>query len=288
LEYENELTDGICRYLLISASIAMSAIGIWSMHYIGNRAIILTTDGMMSTISYSSGFTAISFFLPFIVLMLAFYFIGITESLNLIFICVSGTMTGVAICAMHYVGQLGINNYDLHYDVPHVVGAAIIAIFASIIALSVFFLLRTFWTDIWWKRSLSATILAAAVSGMHWTATVGTSYSSKGLQNAVGGLSPKTVVIVCTLLVSYSFTLNQPSEGIVKETDGFKSASSCALLLTLAVIARRRSTRFAKGAHQLVLACTFFDPDGRVMVTPDGRLPNQKIIDHYIERVSVP
>jgi NO-binding membrane sensor protein with MHYT domain len=288
LEHEMELTDTIRRYLLISASITMGAIGIWCMHYIGNRAVILKMNGLSSNISYSSGFTAISIFLPISVLMLAFYFIGITEHLNLVFICLAGSLTGVAICGMHYVGQLGINNYNLHYSIPHVVGAVIIAIVASIIALSLFFLLRAFWTDSWWKRCFSAIILAAAVSGMHWTATVGTLYSSKGVRQLPGGLSPKSVVIVCTLLVSSSFILNQISQEIVKETDRFKSALTCALLLIFAVIAKRRSTKFADRAHQLVLACTFFDPDGRVMVTPDGLLPNRKIIDRYIERVSAP
>jgi len=195
-------------YLLISSSITMGGIGIWCMHYIGNRAIVLENGGLKSQILYSSGFTAISFFLPIGVLMLAFYFIGITERLNLVFVGIAGTMTGIAICGMHYVGQLGIVNYHCSYDVPHVVGAAIIAVFASNVALSMFFLLRASWIGSWWKKILSASFLAATVSGMHWTAAVGTSYSSKGLQQPPSELSSGEIVIVCTTLVSTSFTSN--------------------------------------------------------------------------------
>jgi NO-binding membrane sensor protein with MHYT domain len=235
------------------------------MHYIGNRAIVLTTapQGSTSHISYSSGFTAVSFFLPISVLLLAFYLLGLIERLHLLsVVALAGALTGAAICGMHYVGQQGIENFNCHYRAAYVAGAATIAIIASILALSLFFLLRAYWTDTGWKRSMCATLLAAAVSGMHWTATVGTSYSPKARQQPTKELSPKAVVIVCTIL----------------------SLTSCALLLILAVIARRRGVRFASRAHQLVLACAFFDSDGRIMVTSDDLLPNHKIMDHYIER----
>lgn len=185
----------------------MGGIGIWCMHYIGNRAIALTTapQGSTSHISYSSGFTAVSFFLPISVLLLAFYLLGLTDRPHLLSVVVlAGALTGVAICGMHYVGQQGIENFDCHYRAAYVAGAATIAIIASILALSLFFLFQAWWTDTGWKRSLCATLLAAAVSGMHWTATVGTSYSPKARQQPSKGLSPKAVVIVCTILVRLS------------------------------------------------------------------------------------
>ena len=173
------------------------------MHFIGNRAITLGDGRSQAQIVYNSGFTAVSFFLPIGVLLGAFYLLGVTESNNQVYIAGSGILTGAAVCGMHYVGQLGIANYHCHYRAGNVVGSAIIAVLASLVALSVFFRFRAAWTNQWWKRLFCASILACAVSGMHWIATVGTSYTFKGLEYDYGsGLSRSQTVIICAVLVS--------------------------------------------------------------------------------------
>lgn len=173
------------------------------MHFIGNRAIVLAKGESDEQIVYSSLFTAVSFFLPIVVLLGAFYILGASEKATPYYIALSGTLTGLAVCGMHYVGQLGISNYLCSYRVAFVVGAGVIAVFASVVALSVFFRLRQTWTNSWWKRGLCGSVLACAVSGMHWTATAGTSYKFRGRANAASGqLSRTQTVIVCTVLVS--------------------------------------------------------------------------------------
>ena len=62
------------------------------------------------------------------------------------------------------------------------------------------------------------------------------------------------------------------------------SLASCAMLLILALIAQRRRAASANRTRQVVLACATFDHDGRLMVTPEGLLPSQKITNSYIER----
>ncbi|EEP80878.1 predicted protein [Uncinocarpus reesii 1704] len=249
-------------YLLISAAVCMGGIGIWCMHFIGNRATILH-HGANYQISYSSAFTAVSFLLPIVVLMIAFYFIGASERAELWYIVLTGVLTGAAVCGMHYVGQLGIANYTCSYKLPNVIGAAVIAVAASITALGVFFRMRASWTNSWWKRVISATILAIAVSGMHWTAAVGTLYRVKNVfQDTSGQLSSSQTVIVCTTL----------------------SCASCAFLIVLAVLTKRRHKKSANRVRQLVLASAFFDSSGRVMVSPEGLLPSQKITNQYIDR----
>ena len=130
------------RYLLVTSSIGMGGNGIWCMHFIGNLAILLADGDHEYQIVYSSSFTAVSFFLPITVLLGAFYLLGVTERDSRYYIGLSGTITGLAVCGMHYVGQLGIANYHCSYHKPNVVGAAAIAVFASLVALSVFFRLR--------------------------------------------------------------------------------------------------------------------------------------------------
>ena len=180
----------------------MGGIGIWCMHFVGNRAIVLGDGERDLQILYSATFTGVSFVLPVCVLLAAFSAIGVGDKAGYGRILLGVFLTGSAVCGMHYVGQLGIANYTCVYDVAHVVGSAIIAIFASTLALGVFFRWRATWTDTWWRRGLSACLLAGAVSGMHWIATTGTSYKDRDISQAHGKeLSRTQTVIVCAVLV---------------------------------------------------------------------------------------
>jgi NO-binding membrane sensor protein with MHYT domain len=170
------------------------------MYFIGNRAVELQNGN--AQIGYSSGYTAISFFLPIVVLLAAFYLLAVTSTAGYYFLVTSAFLTGTAVCGMHYVGELGIINYSCSYRVANVVGAGLIAVFASFVALIIFFRSQETWTNSWWKRSLCGFILAGAVSGMHWTATVGTSYQAKGTRHLQSTLMSRTqTVTVCAVLV---------------------------------------------------------------------------------------
>ena len=117
---------------------------------------------------------------------------------------IGSILCGAAICGMHYLGNSSIKNYTCIYRPAFIVGAAIIAVFASIIALSLFFVFRGVWAHSWWKRSLSAFILAGAVSGMHWCAVVGTRYRLVNIQTKNNEPSRIATVIVVICLVSVS------------------------------------------------------------------------------------
>lgn len=180
----------------------MGAVAIWSMHYIGNRAITMNAGQPEFQIGYNPGYTAGSFFLPICVVAVAFYLFTVTEQVTFTGTIAGGCLTGFAICGMHYLGQGGISNYQPSYDWRYVLGSAIIAVVAATLALGVFFYFRSGWTNTWWKRWLCALLLAVAVSGMHWMATVGTSYVLRSFLSAdQNGLSRKTTVAVVLCLV---------------------------------------------------------------------------------------
>ena len=240
----------------------MGGVGIWSMHFIGNRAVVLERGVAAKQISYSAGFTGLSFFLPIVVLFGAFYLLGLHDQVRGYFILAAGVLAGTAICGMHYVGQLGISNYSCTYKAGNVVGAAAIAVVASVVALSVFFRIRESWTDSWWKRSMCGAVLAIAVSGMHWTAAVGTIYHYKASSKGIRGHSRIQTVIVCTVL----------------------SIVACGVLLGFSLFRKQKKRVQKTRAQQLVLATAYFDDDGRVMVTPEGNFPNVKITNHYVEK----
>jgi NO-binding membrane sensor protein with MHYT domain len=172
------------------------------MHFIGNRAIILGDGSDSVQIAYNVSFTLVSLVLPILVLLIAFYAISFEEKATLWRLMVGGLLTGSAVCAMHYVGQLGIANYNCKYNIGNIIGAAIIATFSATLALSIFFRWKAAWMDSWWRRFMCACLLAGAVTGMHWTATVGTSYMhSPGFVGRGSQLSRSQTVIICAALV---------------------------------------------------------------------------------------
>ena len=119
----------------------MGGIAIWCMHYIGNRAIVLGGGAAVLQIAYSPGFTALSFFVPIVVLLVAFTALGSNDRVSILRVLIGGSLAGSAICGMHYLGQTGISNYVCVYEIKNIVGAAVIAVVATIVALSVFFVL---------------------------------------------------------------------------------------------------------------------------------------------------
>ncbi|KAJ5558671.1 hypothetical protein N7461_002643 [Penicillium sp. DV-2018c] len=250
-------------YLLVTSSITMGGIGIWCMHFIGNRAIVLGEGEAEMQARYNVAFTGTSFVLPVLVLLFAFYAVGVEEKAGYLRIFVGGLLTGSSVCGMHYVGQLGISNYRCSYHTVNVIGSAVIAIVSSTAALGIFFRWRETWTDSWWRRGLCACLLAGAVSGMHWTAAVGTVYRDRDHTVMVGSqLSKSQVVIICAVF----------------------ACLACLILSVCAILAGHNRRKSTTRAHQLVLACAYFDHTGRVMVTPQAMLPTRKIVDHYIGR----
>lgn len=179
----------------------MGAVAIWSMHYIGNRAIVMADGQAYLQIQYNPGYTAGSFFLPVCVVAVAFYLFSVSEKVSILGTLVGGLLVGSAVCGMHYMGQKGIANYTPIYAWRKVLGSAIIAVAANTIALGVFFYFKSAWTNSWWKRLACAALLAVSVSGMHWLATVGTVYRIKPDMRKVTGLSREATVVVVICLV---------------------------------------------------------------------------------------
>jgi NO-binding membrane sensor protein with MHYT domain len=179
----------------------MGGVAIWGMHFIGNRAIILGEGQIQIQIAYSSTFTAFSFFLPVAVLFLAFWVVELNEIVSMTRIIIGSVLAGFGICGMHYLGQAGISNYECVYMVAYVIGAGAIAVSASGGALALFFLFWSSWSTTWWKRAVTANVLAVAVSGMHWLASVGTQYRLKSVDSSFNQFSSTSTVIVVIVLV---------------------------------------------------------------------------------------
>ncbi|KAH7025297.1 uncharacterized protein B0I36DRAFT_332996 [Microdochium trichocladiopsis] len=265
LELINRRTSrrGLYNHMLLcGAAISMGGIAIWSMHFVGNRAVTLLNGEPELQIAYSVPITALSFFVPIVVLLVAFLAVSTTNKVYWWRIALSGCLSGCAICGMHYLGNASINNYRCIYAVANVVGAAVIAAAASTVALALFFVFRVAWTNSLWRRVGCAIVLAGAVSGMHWCAAMGTSYELLRLNLKESGSSRDTTVIPVICL----------------------SIGACFIMAGIAIYSARIRKGYASKAQRIVLASAVFDKRGRILVTPDGVLPSEEITDSFLQK----
>jgi len=235
------------------------------MHFVGNRAIILGDGSSEIQLYYNPGFTALSAFLPIIFLFCGLTTVEVRKPGQRFFwpaLVVAGIVAGLAITGMHYVGNFGISNYRLRFPAGYVIGAAAIAICASIASLTLFFYFKERWINSLPRRLVCACLLAGAVSGMHWVATVGTSYTLINATTTHSSNGRNTNLIVAIVI----------------------SLLSCIVCMTFAVLTQRRKKELADRAQHVVLASATFDPEGKILVTQEGLLPAQKITKQYNQR----
>ncbi|KAH7356761.1 hypothetical protein BKA65DRAFT_548146 [Rhexocercosporidium sp. MPI-PUGE-AT-0058] len=255
-------TDDISSFLVLAASISMGGVATWCMHFIGDRAIVLGKGQPEIQLVISSGLTAVSFFVPVIIQLIALWVAGSNEG-SIPRAILGGVLAGLGASGMHYLGQYGILNYDCVFDIGYVLAATAVAIVASVVALLAFFMLRAAWHTSWWKRALCAVMLASGVSGMHWLISTGTTYRLKRWDSDLSGNLPTSTVVTVVIVLS-----------IV----------CCITLIFLTLLEQARMLRDAKSAEQIVLAAAIFDTHGRICVTHEGFLPRKKIANSWFEK----
>ncbi|KAF4956717.1 hypothetical protein FSARC_11485 [Fusarium sarcochroum] len=252
--------NGISNHLVLGCSaITMGGISIWCMHFIGNQALTLAHGEIEMQIAYSSGITVISFCMPVLVLLAAFYAIGISNRIAWWRVITAGILCGSAICGMHYLGNASIKNYQCIYETAYIVGAAIIAVVASTVALAMFFIFQSLSASSWWKRTISAIVLAGAVSSMHWCASVGTEYRLVQVRKTGRGSRTATVVAVICF-----------------------SLGACTIIAGSAILRARTLKQAALRAQQIELGAIVFDKNGRLLVDSNGVFPNTVVTDFFI------
>lgn len=186
--------------LLIGSAVTMGGVAIFCMHFVGNRAI--TLQGGFDPLSYNPGYTAASFIIPVFTLFLSFVLIGTAEQAAGRWwrFLVGGTTAGAAIVGMHYMGQAAIDNYNVTFEIGYVVGSVVIALVATNAALLLFFVLRSSWSDSWWRIGGCSVFLAVAVTSMHWLAASGTRYSVLDRPTQFHGGGNALVIFVASLV----------------------------------------------------------------------------------------
>ncbi|KAF1814551.1 hypothetical protein P152DRAFT_278803 [Eremomyces bilateralis CBS 781.70] len=242
-------------------SVSFGLVAIWCMHFVGNRAIVLGDGNIDIQLHYNPGFSALSAFLPILFLFLGFKTVELRQPGERLFwpcLVIAGFVAGLSIMGMHYIGNFGINNYTLRNPPHFIIAADLIACFSCILALSLFFYFRERWINSISRRLLCACILACAVSGMHWVATIGTTYRFSQVQEMEK--IDRNIHLIIALVMS------------------FLAICAC---VGVTVVQHIRKMEIADRAQHVLLASATFDPDGRLLVTQDGLLPCRKVTKSY-------
>jgi PAS domain S-box-containing protein len=163
-------TRGVASRIWVAAAAIAIGGGIWSMHFIAMLAFTLPTP-----MSYDIALTVLSLVVATFVTGVGFYFINRPGAppLSLIF---SGLFMGLGIAAMHYIGMAAMREHaEISYDIRFIVLSLVIAIGASTAAL--WLALRT--TDLG-QKLVAAVVMGLAISGMHYSAMRGTTFTVHG------------------------------------------------------------------------------------------------------------
>ncbi|CBS90863.1 hybrid sensor histidine kinase/response regulator [Azospirillum lipoferum] len=143
---------------LAGAALALGA-GIWSMHFIGMLAYRSDVP-----IGYDAGLTALSFLLAVAVSGAGLFAVACNRPRRFT-LGIAGTLTGLGIVGMHYVGMAGMRmDMELSYDLLLVAVSVAIAIVASTVALWLAFRTRRPL-----QRAAGAILLGLGVVAMHYT-----------------------------------------------------------------------------------------------------------------------
>ncbi|KXT07021.1 hypothetical protein AC578_7125 [Pseudocercospora eumusae] len=249
----------------VACATSMGLVGIWSMHFIGNRAIVLGNGMPKYQLVYNPGYTVLSVFLPILGLTIAFSVAELPAKRPIIHwaaLSLTGVFAGLSVVGMHYLGNFGVANYRLNYSPRYLAASIIIAIGDCLTVLVLFYNLREKWISAWWKRVMCAAALAGGVSAMHFTASTSCQYEFRSVNSGKDIDSRDTQVIVAGVLC----------------------ATAAFMVLGVLVITRTRYRILRNRSQKVMLACAMFDPKGRVLVTTDGVLPSREITDKYVHR----
>lgn len=173
------VATGRARYLWLGAAAVAMGGGIWSMHFIAMLAF-----SMPMPVSYDVTLTVASLLLAIGVTGVGFIATA-RPGQGPVSVAVSGTLMGLGIAGMHYMGMAAMRmDADLSYDAWLVAVSILIAVGASTVALFV-----AFRNTRPVNRALAASAMGLAISGMHYTAMVGSVFSPRSMVDHGHGLA---------------------------------------------------------------------------------------------------
>jgi signal transduction histidine kinase/DNA-binding response OmpR family regulator len=155
--------------------------GIWSMHFIGMLAFHLPIEMV-----YDLGLTAASYFIAVIVSGFALLIFRRNDP-TIRGIALPGLFIGFGICAMHYTGMAAMKmSPAISYDPLLFAASVVIAIGAAMAALWIAFSLPHGHRHGRWHKLAAASVMGAAIVGMHYTGMAAANFEHHAISMAGG------------------------------------------------------------------------------------------------------
>ncbi|MDZ8258479.1 MAG: MHYT domain-containing protein [Nostoc sp. ChiQUE01b] len=157
---------------LIGGAIVMG-IGIWSMHFVAMLAFSLPMPMAYDIL------TVLVSMLPAIIASGGALFLASRSILTIWQLLIGGTLMGIGIVSMNYIGMLALQvEATRTYNPVLFLLSVAIAISASIVALWMAFQLRIQTsTTVWWTKIGSALFMGGAIAGMHYVGMAAVSFT---------------------------------------------------------------------------------------------------------------
>ena len=224
------------------------------------------SNGMMLPMAFHPGYTVLSLFAVVVILMVGFVLAGTDpQAVRWWKTVVVGMIGAGGVSAMHYVGMHAmLCQAVIVWDIGIIAASVVVGVVACTAALAIFFHFTHLWKDSLIWQMATATILALAVCGVHYTgmqaAKWRNSFSPPDLTNET---TPHTLFIVVLTL----------------------SMVTCAVMLSYLLYRFREFARSeSEKACCVLLNCVIRDHKGRVLTTQAGTLPSTVIEKRYLGR----
>ncbi len=166
------LARGGARYFWLSGGAIAMGIGIWSMHYIGMLAFHLPVP-----VQYDWPTVLVSLLAAIFASLVALFVVSRQKMapLQALAGCV---IMGGGIAGMHYIGMAAMRlPATCHYSLAIVVLSVVLAFMISLVALWLTFHFRGETSSLGWWKTVSALVMGAAISGMHYTGMAAASFT---------------------------------------------------------------------------------------------------------------
>jgi PAS domain S-box-containing protein len=181
---------------LATAAVAMGG-GIWAMHFVAMLAFSM--PGM--EVSYNPGLTLLSLVVP--IVATGFSFVVVSRRRPRPMLLAGGLIMGLGIVAMHYLGMAAMMmEADLRYDRLWVAVSVLIALGAATTALWL-----SLQTSGMTTRFGAATVMGAAVSGMHYSSMQGAVFTAHSHVDMAQGWTSLTQATVAVAVAASTFLI---------------------------------------------------------------------------------
>ena len=201
--------------------------GIWSMHFVGMLAM-----GLPITVTYDRPLTLVSWLVAVSVSIISLL-LAARDRLSGSAWLIGAIAMAAGICGMHYIGMMAMMLTPVIVWNATLVGLSmLIALFASAIALRVFFAMRRLsGLSAHLTQGVAALILGTAIVGMHYTGMAAASFPAGAIcetTHGMGGHNLGTMVVSASLIL-LSITLFTSMIDARQQVRAFSMAQSLEL-----------------------------------------------------------